>query len=139
MITGIAPSGGLASGGAPAMRKLPLIVECVVFVFVAAIGAALLLVDVNQFRGPIQAEIEKSLHRKIAFGKMGLKLVPLSIRVNDFQIAEVPSFETGKPFLSTKELFLRVGLIALLQKRLEIQSAVLVSPSMELVHSKGRR
>lgn len=118
------------------MRKVLLIAGGAVLVLVAVAVAALLLLDLNQFRGPIQTQLEKSLHRKATLGRIGLSFIPLSIRVDDVAIAEDPAFDTGKPFLSVKQMYVRVGLAALLRKSVEVESARLESPTVELIKSR---
>jgi AsmA protein len=118
------------------MRKILIITGCGLAVVVAGLIAVSMLVDVNQFRGSIQSQLEKSLHRKVALGNMGLKLIPFSIRVQDFAVAEDPSFSSGKPFVSAKRLYVRVGLMALLRKHVEVERALLEEPSVELIKNK---
>lgn len=118
------------------MRKPLVIIGSGLVLAVGALAAALLLVDINQFRGPIQSQLEKSLHRKVSLGNMGLKFIPLSIRIDDFTIAEDPAFDTARPFLTAKNLFVRASVIPLLQKRIEVQSAVLDSPAAELIKNR---
>ena len=72
-------------------RKRALIV-------VAALGALLFaatlalpyLVDVNKYRGLIQAKAEQSLGRKVTLGTMSLSLLPtFGIRVNDLEVQDL--------------------------------------------------
>lgn len=97
------------------------------------LAAALLLVDVNQFRPRIQAELQTRLGRPVSLGAMGLRLVPLAIRADDLTIGEAPAFRTGRPFAAAKELRVRVGLLPLLRKQIRVDSLILRRPAIELV------
>lgn len=121
------------------MRKVLLGLLIFVGLVAAAGAAALLLFDVNQFRGTIAAQIERRLHRQVTLGKMGLSLFPLAIKVDDFSIAESPAFPAGKPFLSAKNLYLRVELPALLRKQIRIESLRIEAPQLELVKDASGR
>ena len=100
-------------------------------------AALLLLVDVNQFREPIRAQLEKRLGRSVSIGQLGLKLIPLSIRVDDLAIGESPQFPSTAPFLSAKETFVRVGLLALLKKQVDVESIRVSQPAVELIRNAG--
>ena len=102
-----------------------------------AAAAAVLLVDVNRFRQPIQSQLEKGLHRSVALGQIGLRLLPLAITVNDLSIGESPSFATGRPFARARQLRVRVGLSALLRKQVQVESLVLDRPAIELVRDRA--
>ena len=87
---------------------------------VLAVGALVLLpslANVEQFRGVLRAEMQKQLARDVDFTGMHLKLWPLSIALDQLQIAEAPDFPTGRPFVTAREIRVRVALMALLGKR----------------------
>ncbi len=121
------------------MRKILIGAGVVLAILVAGLTAVLLLVDVNQFRGPIQAQLERQLQRHVVLGNMGLRLFPLSVRIEDFSIAEAPQYAAARPFLAARELQVSAGLLALLQKRIEVNSLRLVDPSLELIKSRDGR
>ena len=117
------------------MRKLLLVSAAVVAGLVALGAAAVLLIDVNQFREPIRAQIEKRLGRTVAIGNLGLKLFPLAIRLNDVSIGESPKFPSREPFLSARETYVRVSLGALLAKQVNVESVRVVGPTVELIRN----
>ena len=84
------------------MRKFLIVAGVIAAVVIAGIAAALMLIDVNQFRGPIQAQMEQRLHRTVALGNMTLGLFPLSIRIQDFSIGEAPEYASAKEPLRNK-------------------------------------
>jgi AsmA protein len=119
------------------MRKL-LFIAAGVAVVLLAIGAAIVLfVDVDQFREPIRAQLEARLKRSVSIGKLGLKLMPLSIRVDDITIGESPNFSSQHPFVTAKETYVGVGIGALLRKQVDVESLHLVAPTVELIKSSS--
>ncbi|MEX2261232.1 MAG: AsmA family protein [Bryobacteraceae bacterium] len=123
---------------AKTMRRILLIVGIVLLAGAAAFTALLLFVDVNRFRGPIQAQLQRSLDRPVTLGPMGLKLLPLSIRVADLRIGESPAFRSPHPFVSAKEVHVRAGLLALMKGQVAVHSLHLVQPVVEIIrHENG--
>jgi uncharacterized protein involved in outer membrane biogenesis len=119
------------------MRRIVLIVGLVLLVGVAALAALLLFVDVNRFRGPIQSQLQRKLDRPVMLGRMGLSLLPLSIRIADLRIGESPAFRSSQPFVSAKEVNVRAGLPALLKGQVAVHSLRLVEPVVELIRNEN--
>jgi len=114
------------------MSKILKIAGIAVAAIAVVIGGVLLFVDVDQFRPMIQEQLESNLKRKVTLGQMGLKVFPLAIRVDQVSIAEDPSFG-NTPFLSAKQIAVRVGLLPLLSKKVRVDSLRIVDPSVELI------
>ncbi len=91
------------------------------------------LIDANQFRGPLQAKLEKSLDRPVSLGNMTLKVFPLSLRVMDVVIGQPRGFVSQLPFLQAKEVLVRVALFPLLSGNVDVQAVELQSPVVELI------
>jgi AsmA protein len=103
---------------------------------VVVIGTAFFaLMDVNQFRPQIEAQLQNRLGRQVTMGNIGLKLIPFSIRVDNVSIAESPSFHSSQPFVTAREVDVKAALLPLLRKRVDIKSLVLRDPSIELIKS----
>src|SRR5512135_1153937 len=117
------------------MRKIIIIgvVACVLIVLALAVISRLL--DVNHYRGRIQAELQNRLGRPVTLGGIDLSLLPPSLRVKDVAIGEDPRFGAG-PFARAQELSVRVSLIPLLRKDVEIQSLQLINPDIQLICSR---
>ncbi len=118
------------------MRRVLIAGGIAVAAIFLAVAAILLLVDVNQFRGRIQSELQARLNRPVSLGAMGLTLIPLSVRADDLTIGESPAFNSGRPFAAAKQLRVRVGILPLLRKEVRIDSLVLREPAIELVRSR---
>lgn len=101
----------------------------------AILVASLLLVDVNQFREPIQRKLEASIGRSVKLGQMSLRLLPPSFAIDHVSIAEDPAFSAVTPFLVAKEIRVSAKLLPLLAGDLEISSIGVVQPTVELIRN----
>jgi AsmA protein len=120
------------------MRKLAItgVVVCVVVVLLLALLPR--FVDVHQYRPQIQAELESRLGRQVSLGDIRVSLLPPSIIVKDVVIAEDPRFGAG-PFARAKELDVRVALLPLLERDVQVKSLRLLNPDIELIRERGGR
>ena len=118
------------------MRKFAVvaIVVCVVVVLVLALIPQFL--DVNHYRPRIQTELQTRLGRPVTLGEIKASFLPPSLIVKDVVIGEDPHFGAG-PFAKAQELNVRVALIPLLRKDLQVKSLRLVNPDIELIKSQG--
>ncbi len=117
------------------MRKIVFIIAGILGALLALAAAILLLVDVNQFREPIRAQVEQRLKRPITIGQLGLKLIPLSIRLDDVAVGESPKFPSRAPFLAAKQMYVRVDLMSLLKKQINVESVRVEQPLVELIRN----
>ncbi len=120
------------------MRKIIIIgvIVCVLVVLVLAVIPRFL--DVNQYRGRIQAELQSRLGRTVSLGDISLSLLPPSLRVKDVAIGEDPKFGSGS-FAEAQELAVRVALFPLMRKEVEIQSLRLMNPFIQLICDRNGR
>jgi uncharacterized protein involved in outer membrane biogenesis len=117
------------------MRKLGIAIAVIVVVLIAAILIVPHLIDVNQYHGQIQSQLEKRLGRQVTLGNMGLRLFPPAFDVENTTIAEDPHFATNHPFATADKLAVSVKFWPLLRKQLEVNSLELVHPHIELVRN----
>src|SRR6267154_157985 len=117
------------------MRKLGIAIAVIVVLLVAAALIVPHLIDVNQYHGQIQSQLEKRLGRQVVLGKMGLRLFPPAFDVENTTIAEDPRFASGRPFATADKLAVSVKFWPLLRKQLEVNSLELVHPHIELVRN----
>src|SRR5436309_1915498 len=118
------------------MKKI-VVGFAVAMILVIVVGvAALLLVDVNRYRGAVQAQLEGQLGRKVGLGKMTLGLLPLRLQVENPVIAEDPNFSSPAPFIRAEKLDARVNFSSLLGRNLDIQLIDLERPTVELIRNK---
>src|SRR5512146_3469002 len=116
------------------MRKLGIIVLVIVVLLLIALAVAPSFIDVNQYRGRIEAEARQRLGRKVALGQMHLKLLPPAFRVENASIGEDPRFGREQ-FAQVQELYISVKLWPLLHKDVQISSLDLRRPRIELIRN----
>ncbi|HEY2496388.1 MAG TPA: AsmA family protein [Candidatus Angelobacter sp.] len=117
------------------MRKLGIAVAILVVLLIAAVLIVPHLIDVNQYHGKIQAQLEKRLGRQVSLGNMRLSLLPPSFVVENTTIADDPQFATGRPFATADKLSISVKFWPLLRKEVEVKSLELDHPHIELVRN----
>src|SRR5579859_6198381 len=117
------------------MRKLGIAIAVIVVLLIAAVLIVPHLIDVNQYHGQIQSQLEKRLGRQVTLGNMGLRLFPPAFDVENTTIAEDPQFATNRPFATADKLAVSVKFWPLLRKQLEVNSLELVHPHIELVRN----
>jgi AsmA protein len=117
------------------MRKLGIAIAVIVVLLIAAILIVPHLINVNQYHGQIQSQMEKRLGRQVTLGNMGLRLFPPAFDVENATIAEDPQFATNRPFATADKLAVSVKFWPLLRKQLEVNSLELVHPHIELVRN----
>ncbi len=123
----------------PRTRSAAIGAAVVVAVLIVTALALPRLFDVNAYRPQVQAAIATRLHREVALGRMHLSFIPLGLTIDDAVIADDPEFETSRPFVRADQLYVRLDPVALLHRRLNIQSLELRAPVIELLRdSTGR-
>jgi uncharacterized protein involved in outer membrane biogenesis len=117
------------------MRKLGIALAIILVLAVIAVAALPYLLDVNSYRGRIQAELQKRTGRVVSLGNMELKLFPFAFKVQNAVIGEDPKFPSTKPFAQASELLVAVKLAPLLHKEVQIDSLELRNPKIELIRN----
>src|SRR6478609_911377 len=117
------------------MRKLVIAIAVIVVLLVAAALIVPHLIDINQYHGKIQSQLEKKLGRQVTLGNMSLSLFPPSFQVENTTIAEDSRFASGRPFAAADKLSVSVKFWPLLHKDVEVNSLELVHPHIELVRN----
>jgi AsmA protein len=115
------------------MRKLGIVILVIVVLLVAAALIVPHLIDINQYHGQIQTQLEKRLGRQVQLGNMSLSLFPPSFQVENATIAEDPRFGTQRSFATVEKLGVSVKFWPLLSKEVEVKSLELDRPHIELV------
>ena len=118
------------------MRKIIIGLGIGIAAIVVVLAALLLLVDVNRYRGTVQAQLERQLGRSVKLGRMTLGILPLRFQVEDPVIAEDPSFSSEAPFIRAEKLDTRVSLSSLFGRNLDVESIDLERPTLELIRNK---
>ena len=117
------------------MRKLAIVIVVVVVIIVGLILALPHLIDINQYRGQIQAQLQQQLNRPVQLGAMSLGVFPLRVEVNNVVIGDDPSFRSNVPFAQVGQLNVSVQLLPLLSKNIEVESLELKSAKIEIIRN----
>ena len=117
------------------MRKLAIIVVVVVVVVVVAVLALPHLIDINQYRGQIQAQLQQRLNRPVQLGAMSLGVFPLRVEVQNVIIGDDPSFRSNMPFAQVGELDVSIALLPLLAKNIQVDSLELKQAKIEIIRN----
>ena len=115
------------------MRKAGIIVGSIILILVLTVVVFAATFNVNQYRGTIQSELEKRLHRTVTLGDMHLGIFPPRLQVQNLSIADDSKFSDAKPFVQAQGLDVSVKLQPLLRKSVEINSLTLQRPSVEAI------
>ncbi|HVP53820.1 MAG TPA: AsmA family protein [Candidatus Eisenbacteria bacterium] len=115
------------------MRKLVIAVVAVVVVLILALLSLPYFIDINQYRGEIQAQLQNSLHRPVQFGALSLGVFPLRVEAQNVVIGEDPRFHSSVPFAQVGEMDISLKLLPLLTKSIEMKGLTLKRPKLELI------
>src|SRR5271166_1064130 len=117
------------------MRKLAIVVIVLVAVVIVIALALPHLIDVNQYRGQIQAQLQQSLNRPVQLGEMSLGVLPLRVAVKTVTIGDDPSFHSSVPFAQVGELDVSIAFLPLLSKNIEVDSLELKQAKIEIIRN----
>src|SRR5271166_5044497 len=115
------------------MKKVAIGVVALIVIVVLVMLALPHLIDVNQYRGEIQAQLQSRLNRPVKLGAMSLAVFPLRVQVQDVSIGEDPRYHSNLPFADVGEMDISVKLFPLLSKTIAIESLTLKRPKIELI------
>ena len=108
-------------------------------VFVAALVAVVLLMDVNQFKPELERELGRVLGRTVTLGRIHLALLDGGLRIESIAIAEEPAFG-GEPFLQARSLSVTMEWVPFIKSRaLRVTDIRLESPDIRLIRGAGGR
>src|SRR5271165_5897240 len=117
------------------MRKLAIVAVVLVAIVVVVMLALPHLIDVNQYRGQIQAQLQQRLNRPVQLGEMQLGVFPLRVEVKNVVIGDDPSFHSNLPFAQVSELDVSVALLPLLAKNIQVDSLELKQAKIEIIRN----
>jgi AsmA protein len=115
------------------MRKLVVAIVVIVVLVAGMVLALPHLVDVDRYRGQVQAELQKRLNRPVQLGQLSLSVFPLKVKASNVIIGDDPSYHSNVPFAQVAELDLSVKLFPLLTGKVEVTSLQMKRPQIELI------
>jgi uncharacterized protein involved in outer membrane biogenesis len=117
------------------MRKLAVVLVVLVFIVVVTLLALPHLIDVNQYRGQVQTQLQQRLNRPVQLGAMSLGVFPLKVEVTNVTIGDDPSFGSKVPFAQVGELDVSIALLPLLAKNIQVDSLELKQAKIEIIRN----
>lgn len=109
------------------MVKKWWIVLVVAVVVVGAILAAPFLINVNVYRGVIEAQLNKAINRKVTLNDLRLSLFPVAIETKDVRISDDPAFRSDD-FVTIESFRLHLDLWPLLRRHIQVNSLEMTAP-----------
>jgi AsmA protein len=105
-----------------ALRITGIVIGCIIAVLIAAVIALQLLVHPNDYKGRIQAAVRSSTGRDLSLpGDIHLTIFPaLAVQFGPATLGNPPGFSSAQPFASLQRASLRVRLLPLLHRQLEV-------------------
>jgi AsmA protein len=117
-----------------------LVVGCLVVVVIAALLIIPAFLDVKQFRAPLEKYLSEVSGRPVSVGDdVRLSLFPWAgVSFSDLKLGNTQAF-AEKDFLTVKSFDVRVKLLPLLLKKVEVDRLVVQEPRVFLVTNKDGR
>ena len=117
------------------MRKFGIALGVLLVLVVAALAIAPKMINVNRYHDEIQNQLSAKLGRAVTLGEMSLSLLPPKFTVQNAVISDDKAFGQGT-FAQMQSMAVRVKLLPLLRKDVEIQSLTLEHPQVELIRNE---
>jgi len=104
----------------------------VVVLIVAVLLAAPFFIDVNAYKSQIEKAVEDQTGRQLSIGNIDASLLPwVGVELNDVHLANRSGF-AKRDFLSVERLHVKLAVLPLLSKKIEIKHFEVVSPVIYL-------
>jgi uncharacterized protein involved in outer membrane biogenesis len=115
------------------LRKAAIVLGILVISVLAGLGFAPQLLDLEPLKGPIAAQLSARAGRKVELaGSIGLRLLPSpALTARDVRLANPPGAAVPD-MVRLRALEVKPALLPLLAGRLEVRSAVLVEPEIDI-------
>ena len=117
------------------MKIRTIVIALASLVVVIAIALGILTGRADGWRPKIQAELQDKLNRPVNIGHLGLKLIPLELKMEGFTIGEAQGFPQDRPFATASTVFVSAGIFSLLSGNPEVKDLVLNKPQIELIRN----
>lgn len=108
------------------MRTFIKLVIAIIIIAIAAIAALPFIIDPNDYKDEIAAQVEKATGRKLTLqGDIGLSVFPwIALDLGALSLSNASGFE-AESFASVQAAKIRIKLMPLLKKQLEMDTIVL--------------
>jgi uncharacterized protein involved in outer membrane biogenesis len=115
------------------LRKAAIVLGIVIVLVLAGLGLAPQLLDLEPLKGPIAAQLSERAGRKVELeGRIGLRLLPSpTLTARDVRLANPPGAAVPD-MVRLRALEVKPALLPLFAGRLEVRSAILVEPEIDI-------
>src|SRR4051794_34471265 len=117
------------------MRKFGIAIGVLLVVILAVLVIAPKMINGNKYHDQIQSQLSEKLGRPVTLGEMSLRLLPPKFTVQNATISEDSKFGSGT-FAQMQSMAVRVKLLPLLSKNVEVQSLTLEHPQVEMIRDE---
>jgi AsmA protein len=106
---------------------------------IVVFGLIPLLINADEFRPQVEAQLSSSLGRKVALGHLSFSLITGSLITENISVSDDPAFAAA-PFLEAKSLHLGIELGKFLfHHQVQITDLTVDSPVIHLIHAQNGR
>jgi len=121
------------------MKKLIIGIIIALFLLLIIAISIPFFVDLNKYKGIVVSQIEKAIHREVKVDKIKLSLLKgLGVNLDNIIISNNPEFKK-EPFLILEGLEVKLKILPLLRKRIEVKKIILNSPKLLIeINKEGK-
>ncbi len=117
------------------MKKIAIVAGIVFGVIIIILAVLPFAVDLNKHKDMILAQIKSHTNRQVDFQSIRLTILTgLGAEIDDLRITDDPAF-SHEDFLSLKAARIKVAILPLLKKEIEIKTVVLKEPQIHIVRN----
>jgi AsmA protein len=119
------------------MKKTAIVLGVLIILLLVVAVSLPFLIDANQFRPRLEAELTRALGREVKLGDLKLDLFSGSVKASDLAIAEDPAYSKDA-FLSARQLKVSVEMRPLLfSRKLNVTGIEIDAPQIALMQAAG--
>lgn len=104
------------------LRIIGIVIGCLIVLMIAVLIALRLVINPNDYKGRIEAAVKSSTGRDLALsGDIRLSVFPrIAVELGPASLGNPPGFPSNEPFASVQRASLRLALLPLLRKQLQV-------------------
>jgi AsmA protein len=104
------------------LRIFGIAIACLIVLIIAALVALRLIVNPNDYKGRIEAVVKSSTGRELSLpGNIRLSVFPwIAVELGPASLGNPPGFPSSEPFASVQRASLRVALLPLIHRQLQV-------------------
>ena len=123
------------------LRIIGIAIACLIVLIIAAVVVLRLTINPNDYKGRIEAAVKSSTGRELALqGNIRLSVFPwVAVELGPASLGNPPGFPSNQPFASVQRASLRVKLLPLLSRQLQVGRIEIEGLDLHLIqNAQGR-